>query len=341
MPAERGPQHDLADALVKGLREGFPGRNEAALQLAELILDATGPAFELANGGPPEEALAEIELCATGIDVYSWDGAPGWDEVLVHGLSRSAAHSTAPDPLSGLGAPVSRDSQRALCEDRAREEARRFISAARQAAAAGTDPDVLVSIHAALLRLVALSAIHPLLALPEDAAAGALPPPGMDALLREMDERAALGSDFAFAQEEWLARLQADNPATGGPSFGAFFAGSSQALRLALALRAFRDAARSGKVATDLEPVVGAAGAWQPVRWKEMRRGIPATWTADLFPAAAAASGPAALAAQCEAALDACGRLWTAKGLSPTGFAALACALFARSACALAIVDEL
>ena len=340
MAEERGPQHDLADALVKALREGFPGRNEAALQLAELILDATGPALELAGGRPVEEALAEIELCATGIDVYSWDGAPGWDEVLARGLSKGPIQSAAPDPLWGLGAPASREAQRALCEDRARDQARRFLSAARQAAAR-TDPEVLISAHAALLRLVALSAIHPLLALPEHGEAGALPAPGGDALVREMDERAAAGSDFASAQQEWLARLQADNPATGEPSFGAFFAGSSQALRLALALRAFRDAARAGTVATDLEPLVGATGAWQPVRWKEMRKGIPAAWTADLFPEKEPALGLGGLARNCEAGLDAIGRLWAAKSLSATGFSALACVLFARSACALAIVDEL
>jgi hypothetical protein len=339
MAEERGPEHALADALVKGLREDFAGRKEAALQLAELILDATGPSLELANGGPAGEALGEIELCATGIDVYSWDGAPGWDEVLARGLSKGGKQSAAPDPLSGLGAPDSRDAQRALCEDRSREEARRFLSAAREAAAR-PDPGALVSTHAALLRLVALSAIHPLLALPEDPGAGALPPPGGADLVREMDERAAAGSDFASAQQEWLGRLAADNPATLEPSFGAFFAGSSQALRLAVALRAFRDAARSGTVATDLEPLVGATGAWQPVRWREMRKGIPARWTTILFPESGPAPGFEGLGLHCDAALDAAGRLWAAKALSPTGFAALACDLFARSACALAIVDE-
>jgi hypothetical protein len=46
------------------------------------------------------------------------------------------------------------------------------------------------------------------------------------------------------------------------------------------------------------------------------------------------------LARDCEAGLDAIGRLWTARSLSATGFAALACALFARSASALAFLDE-
>jgi len=38
--------------------------------------------------------------------------------------------------------------------------------------------------------------------------------------------------------------------------------------------------------------------------------------------------------------LDSIGRLWAAKSLSSTGFAALACAVFARSASALAFLDE-
>jgi len=340
MAEERGPEHDLADALLRGLREDFPGRNEAALQLAELILDATAPALALANGANASEALAEIELCATGIDVYSWDGAPGWDEVLARGLSRAGPLPTASDPLWGLGESASRDRQRALCEDRAREQAGRFLAAARQAAASASSA-VIAETHAALLRLVALSSLHPLLALPEDPGAGALPPPAASTLVREMDERAAAGSDFASAQQEWLARLAADNPAAKDPSFGAFFAGSSQALRLGLALRALRDAARSGSVASaELEPLVGATGAFQPVRWNDMRKGVPGGWTGALFPEREPSAGLAGVARDCEAGLDAIGRLWTAKSLSATGFAALACALFARSASALAFLDE-
>src|SRR5205814_8799285 len=101
---------------------------------------------------------------------------PGWDEVVAHGLSAGKKQPPGPDPLSGLGAPASRDAQRAICEEGAREEARRFLSAAKEAAEKA-DPGVLVSAHAALLRLAALAAIHPLLALPEDAHAGDLPPP--------------------------------------------------------------------------------------------------------------------------------------------------------------------
>ena len=71
-----------------------------------------------------------------------------------------------------------------------------------------------------------------------------------------------------------------------------------------------------------------------------MRKGIPAAWTADLFPEREPSAGLVGLARDCEAGLDAVGRLWTAKSLSTTGFAALACVLFARSASALAFLDE-
>ena len=335
-----GPEHALAAVLVRALREDFPERDAAALQLAELVLDVTGPALRLAAGEAAEGALAEIELCAMQLDVYSWEGGPGWDEILARGLGPDRRSSQPQDPLAGLGAAESRDGQRLLCEQRAREGADRFIALAKEAALRA-DAAILASLHASLLRLTALSALHPLFALPEDLRAGELPPPGAAALVREMDERQASGSDFASAQQEWLARLEADNPAVGVPGFGPFFAGLSQALRLSVALRAVRDAARAGTRSRDLEPIVGAAGAWQPVRWKELRAGVPAGWTADLFPEVPAVAGLSGVAVQCEAALDVAGRLWTAKSLSTTGFAALACALFARAACALAAIDEL
>jgi hypothetical protein len=335
-----GPEHALASVLVRGLREDFAERDAAALERAELVLDATGPALRLAAGEAAEGPLAEIELCAMQLDVYSWEGGPGWDEILARGLRPDRRISQPRDPLAGLGAPGSRDAQRLLCEQRAREGADRFIALAKEAALRG-DPAVLAALHASLLRLTALSAVHPLLAFPEDLRAGGLPPPAAAALVREMDEREASGSDFASAQQEWLGRLEAENPAIGVPAFGPFFAGLSQALRLSVALRAARDAARAGRRPADLEPIVGAAGAWQPVRWKELRAGVPAGWTADLFPEAQPLAGFAAVSVHCEAALEVAGRLWTAKSLTTTGFAALACALFARSACALAAIDEL
>ncbi|MFL5450321.1 MAG: hypothetical protein ACJ78V_00290 [Myxococcales bacterium] len=344
-PSTHGPEHALAAVLALGLRADFPGRESAALQFAELVLDVTGPALRVANGEAAQDALAEIELCAMQLDVYSWDGAPGWDEVLARGLGPGRRPSSAHDPVAGLGAESSRDAQRMDCERRARDEAARFLSLAKEAAVRA-DAGLLRSVHASLLRLTALSALHPLLALPEDLRAGALPAPSAAALEREMDERAASGSDFASAQQEWQVRLEADNPEVRVPAFGPFFAGLSQALRLSVALRALRDAARAEKVASDLEPadlepLVGAAGAWQPVRWKELRAGIPAAWTTELFPEVQPLAGLPAVAGHCEAALDVAGRLWAAKSLSTTAFAALACALFARSACALAAVDEM
>src|SRR5437764_4267534 len=113
-----GPEHALAAVLAGGLRADFPGRDAAALQFAELVLDATGPALRVANGDHAQKALAEIELCAMQLDVYSWDGAPGWDEVLARGLGPGRPPLSARDPIAGLGAEASRDAQRMLCERR-------------------------------------------------------------------------------------------------------------------------------------------------------------------------------------------------------------------------------
>jgi hypothetical protein len=190
--------------------------------------------------------------------------------------------------------------------------------------------------------LLALASVHALLAAAEDPQAGALPAPALEVLLRDIAERAASGSDFAAAHEEWFARLVADNESARVPAFRTFFAGLSQALRLAVALRRWRDEARAGAPPRELEPLVGAAGAWQPVRWSDLRRGIPGAWLRELCPAWPPEPDPLArLARQCDAALDLAGRLWTARGLSSTAFSSLAALLFARSASALALREEL
>src|SRR4051812_22963742 len=118
-PSTHGPEHALAAVLAVGLRADFPGRESAALQFAELVLDVTGPALRVANGEAAQDPLAEIELCAMQLDVYSWDGAPGWDEVLARGLGPGRRPSSALDPVAGLGAESSRDAQRMVCERRA------------------------------------------------------------------------------------------------------------------------------------------------------------------------------------------------------------------------------
>ena len=345
--AAAGPEHDLARALLRGMREDFAERDVSALQLAELVLDATEDALPLAEGAEAGPALARIELLATRADLYAWDGPPGWDEVLARGLKDRGAPSPGSSPLDGLGAGATREAQRKVVEDRARAEARNLLALGQRAAGLEGSGDVpaaavLARLHSSLLRLLALASVHALLAPPEDPRAGSLPPPALDALLREMDERAATGSDFAGAHEEWFSRLAAENEAASAHGFRTFFAGVSQALRLAVALRRWRDDARAGVLPKDLEPLVGAAGAWQPVRWAELRRGVPAGWLRELCPAFAHDPDPLSrLARECQAALNVAARLWTARDLSHTGFASLASLLFARSASALALREEL
>jgi hypothetical protein len=158
-----------------------------------------------------------------------------------------------------------------------------------------------------------------------------------------MDERAASGSEFAAAQEEWLGTLLTQNPAAAqAPAFRTFFAGLSQSLRVALALREFRDQASKGRLAPDCEALLGALGTWQPVRWSTLRAGAPPSWIEVLCPPAPVQeTGLARLARECAMGLDLAGRLWFARGLSLTAFTALAALLVARCASAVALWEEL
>jgi hypothetical protein len=348
------PERELARALEHGLRDGFAERGKTALHLAELLLDAVDEALPLTRGGGN---AAGLELLAQRADVYGWDGPPGWDEVLARGIGERSGIEPLSAPLGGLGEPESREGQRQIAAARIAAEARRLVGLGREAAQLGASSGasatelvahatlppggVLVAAHASLLRLLALSSVSTLLELPEDLQAGQLPPPALDAIVVEMDARAASGSDFAGAQEEWLARLLRENPSVAEPAFRTFFAGVSQSLRLSLALRAWREQARAGRVPGDLEAVVGAIGAWQPERWQTLRHGVPAAWVRELCPPEPSAPPLSRLLQECELALDLAGRLWTARDLSLTGFAALATLLFARTCSALALREEL
>src|SRR5258707_7517488 len=141
---------------------------------------------------------------------------------------------------------------------------------------------VLVAAHASLSRLAGCACVSSLLVLPEDPEAGALPPGGEAALLREMEER---GENFAACHEEWLALLLRRNPAAAQtPAFRTFFAGLSQSLRVALSLREFRDAARRGELLPDCEALLGSLASWQPARWSSLRKGAPSRWFTELCP---------------------------------------------------------
>jgi len=348
------PEEELARSLLVALRADFAERKATALELAELLLDAIAAALPLTRNEPAEPALVQLESLATQGDVYSWDGAPGWDVVLARGLQARAPIEAGPSVLDALGAQAERDRQRAELERRAREQAVQLVSlgreAARFAAARGASAEVLdqvptlpaasalVAAHASLFRLIGLAAASSPLLLPEDPRAFALPPPGEKALEEEMDRR-----DLDHAQEEWLALLLARNPAAAqAPAFRTFYAGLSQALRVATALRRFRDEARSGRLASDGEALLGAVGGWQPVRWSSLRGGAPAQWIAQLCPPAPSSeSDLERLARECSAGLDLVGRLWLAENLSLTGFTTLAALLIGRCASAVALWEEL
>jgi len=287
---------------------------------------------------PADVPLAELEALAQQSDVYAWEGAPGWDVVLARGLAPRGQLPPGPPVLDGIGARPERTQQRGELKRRAHAEAGRLIALSRESTQ-GATASALVATHASLLRLVGLASASSLLLLPEDADAGALPPSRGADLIREIEDR---GEGFALAQEEWLARLMADNPATSDPTFRTFYAGLSQSLRVASGLRLFHDEAAEGRLAEDGEALLGALGTWQPVRWASMRRGAPSPWIEALCPAAPAQEIPLRrLERECAQALETFSRLWFAGGVSLTGFSALATVFTARCAGIAALWEEL
>jgi hypothetical protein len=333
------PADNLARALLAALRPEFPEREAAARQLSELILDAVAAALPLTRHDPAEPALLELEALAQQTDVYAWDGAPGWDVVLARGLGPRQPLSPGPPVLDGIGARPERTQQRGELKRRAHAEAEGLIAHSRQLAQAAT-PEAAVAAHASLLRLVGLACASSPLLLPEDPQAGGPPAARTAELLQEMDER---GGSFAFAQEEWLARLLGANPAAAGaPAFRTFYAGLSQSLRVAAALRVFEAEARAGTLAPDPEALLGALGTWQPVRWSQLRSGTPPSWLEALCPPPPAEeTSLGRLSRECSQALALFSRLWFAKDLSLTGFTALAALFAARCAGVIALWEEL
>ena len=333
------PEETLARALLGALRPEFPEREATARQLAELILDAVAAALPLTRHDLAEPALAELEALAQQTDVYAWDGAPGFDVVLARGLGPRPPLPPGPPVLDGIGARPDRTQQRGELKRRAHAEAESLVEHSRQLAR-GATAAATVAAHASLLRLVGLACASSPLLLPEHLQAGELPPPRRADLIREMEER---GESFAFAQEEWLARLLGDNPeAAAAPLFRTFYAGLSQSLRVAPALQAFAAEAGEGKLASDPEALLGALGTWQPVRWAQLRAGAPPAWLEALCPPPPAGEAALArLARECAQALELFSRLWYAKGLSLTGFSTLAALFTARCAGIVALWEEL
>jgi hypothetical protein len=332
-------EETLAKTLAVAFRLDFPERDATARQLSELLLDGVSAALPLTRHEPSASALAELEGLAQQTDVYAWDGAPGWDVVLERGLLPWPPLPPGPPILDGIGARSDRSQQRGELKRRAHAGAEQLIAASREATRSGA-PGAVVAAHAALLRLVGLASASSLVLMPEDPDAGALPAARTAELLREMDQRS---EGFAFAQEEWLAVLLAQNPAAAQePKFRTFYAGISQSLRVAPALRRFEEEAKAGRLAGQPEALLGALGTWQPVRWPSLRAGAPSAWIEALCPAPPEGERNLdRLQRECNAGLDVFARLWFATGVSLTGFAALAGVFTARCAGIVALWEEL
>jgi hypothetical protein len=312
------PEEDLAQKLLPQLRPDFAERESTALQFAELLLDAVDAALPLTLHAPAGLALPQLELLGQQTDVFAWEGAPGWDVVLVRGLVQRPLLPAGGPVLDGLGASLERTQQRGELKRRAQHEAGRLIEHGRAAA--------MVPAHASLLRLVGYGAAFSLLQPPPDPQAGALPSTTLAELERDLEER---GEGFVNSQDEWLATLLAKNPSAAvEPQFRTFFAGLSQSLRAVRTLHAGPP--------YDLEALLAAVVSWQPQRWTRMRSGAPSDWIAQLCPAA-----PLGLAHEREAALSLFARLWFAREASLCALHALAALFTARCASIAALCEEL
>jgi hypothetical protein len=312
------PEEELAQKLLPQLRPDFAEREATALQFAELLLDAVDAALPLTHHAPAELALPQLELLGQQVDVFAWEGAPGWDLVLTRGLVQRPLLVAGGPALDGLGTSLERTQQRGELKRRAQHEAGRLIEHGRAAA--------MVPAHASLLRLVGFGAAFSLLQPPPDPQAGALPEGTLPELERDLEER---GEGFVNAQEEWLAALLSRNPqAAAEPQFRTFFAGLSQSLRAVRTLQAGPP--------YDLEALLAAVVSWQPQRWGRLRSGAPSAWIAQLCPAR-----PPGLAHEREAALSLFAPLWFARDASLCAMHALAALFTARCASVAALCEEL
>jgi len=336
------PEETLARSLLSQLRPDFAEREATARQFAELLLDAVDAALPLTHHAPAELALPLLESLGQQVDLFAWEGAPGWDEVLARGLLERAPLVPGALLLDGIGASQERTQQRGELKRRAQAEAARLVVHGRAQS--------MIAAHASILRLAGLGAVFGPLQLPPSP--GELPPENLPALLEEMEVHELL-------HDEWLARLLAHNPAAASEAqFRTFFAGLSQSLRAA---RALRDGAH------DLEALLGAVVSWQPQRWPRIRGGAAESWITELCalqkadsrrsappprlatpqpPAPRVGAGGAfastdSLREECQAALALFSRLWFAKDASIAALYTMGALFTARCASAAALCEEL
>jgi hypothetical protein len=238
-------------------------------------------------------------------------------------------------PLAALGRATDRSAQRAALQRLlAEEEARRSPPSA--------PPD---QERASSLRLRALLALQPLLELPESPLPpGRATPGARERLVVELSDHLATGGGRAALQARWRADLSAHNPgAAAHPGFAPFADDLEVLPALAEALRDLARAARAKRPppAGALGALDVAAAALAPDRWSGLHGGAPTAWLAALLTARFEPGSYARLAAECDAALEAAGRLRESQQSPTWELAALASAVYSRVCGALALCEEL
>ena len=246
---------------------------------------------------------------------------------------QSTPERAAPaSPLTALARAGDRAGQQAVLARCLEEEA------ARLASRSGHQP-------AARLRLRALLALRPSLGLPTSPLPAGLSSPGArERLVVELSEQLASDGGHALLQARWRADLAAHNPAAAAhPEFARLAEAIDALPALVEGLRDLARAARARRPAPGaaVAALEAAATTLAPERLAGLCEGVPAEWLAALLSARLEPGPHARLAAECDAALEAAGRLRESQQSPTWELAALASVVNSRVCSALALCEEL
>ncbi len=249
--------------------------------------------------------------------------------------SRSMAPAA---PLAALARARGRPEQLATLQRSIAEEEEVLVGAS------APGPALQGPARASKLRLLALSALRPAVELPASPLpAGPATPGARERLIVELCEHLASGGTRGALQASWREDLAARNPgAASHPEFPRLAEAVEALPALAEALRDLARAARVKRLAAraTIDALSAAAQPLSPERFAGLGAGVPAAWLAALLPARLEPGLFARLAAECDAALDAAGRLREAQRSPHWELAALASVVSSRVCCALALCEE-
>lgn len=341
------PAEALLPAVARALAPAGLSAARLAAPLATLLAKASAACARVSSDRALAPALAEVEALVLGLGLASLDGGTFYGPARLS-LQVATAPCPGTSPLAGLGRPKERAGQAAELERRVRAEASRFAEALDKLLANALPVEAstaLLTARCSLLRLLALAACGPALLSPESPESAPSAVPGArERLVIEVSEHASDRAALEALRRRWLAELSA-NPRLPQDPLAALLQGAAQLPHLVLWLRDIARVARARRLSALPQPEATVTRAallgFQPTGWSTLRTGAPAAWVSSLCPPLAEPGPAARLAAECDAALEAAGRLREATQSPAWELAALAGLLFSRTCSVLALWGEL